>query len=68
MQETILKRMPRYEINGLIERDCPICGVAKDLICYTDKLTGNSEMGCRPCLEETLGIKIVKGNKPLKRL
>ena len=59
-QDTRLKRMARYKINGNIERDCPICGETKNLICYTDKLTGGSGMGCGSCLEETLGIKIEK--------
>ncbi len=59
MQDNRLKRMPRYQIDGSIKRDCPICGVVKDLICYTDKLTGDSGMGCGPCLK-TLGIKIEK--------
>ena len=57
-QDSKLTRMPRYEITGHIERDCPLCGAQKNLICYNDKLTGDSGKGCEPCLEESLGIKI----------
>jgi len=58
MQDNKLKRIARYEIKGHVERNCPICGETKKLICYEDKLTGASDMGCEPCLEETLNIKI----------
>ncbi len=54
------KRIARYKFDGHIERECPFCGETKELICYTDTLTGGSSKGCKPCLEEILGIKIVR--------
>lgn len=54
------KKINRYEIDGTIRKDCPICSETKELICYTDKLTGKSENACRSCIEDIIGIKIIK--------
>ena len=52
--------MLRYRIDGHIIRKCPICEKTRNLICYTDKLTGESNKGCKDCLIDQEGIEIEK--------